>query len=81
MSTAAAEATGDPVVRAALARFLAMEDAEVEALLAARGVADAAGKARVVAAVIHSLSTRSRAGEPRAALEALAAACVAMIAG
>ena len=41
---------------------------------------DAEAKARVVAAVIHSLSTRSRAGEPRATLDALAAACVAMVA-
>lgn len=81
VSTAAAEAASDPEVQAALARFLRMEDDCVERLLLKHAVPGAAEKARVVAAVIHSLSTRSRAGEPRATLDAVAAACAAMVVG
>ena len=72
VSTATAEATTDPPVRAALAAFLAMEDRRIEQLLADSGSTDPAAHARIIAAVIHSLSVRARAGESRESLEQIA---------
>ncbi len=80
VSTASAESASDPQVRAALADFLAMEDRRIEELLAAAGSAHPAAHARIVAAVIHSLSVRARAGEPREALEQIARDCAALVA-
>lgn len=79
ISTSATSAVDDPAVRARLAEFLAMEDARVEALLAARGDPQAKAHARLVAAVIHSLSVRARAGASVEELDAVAADCVALI--
>lgn len=80
IATAATAAVEDPQVRERLATFVALEDERVEALLTAGGDANAAMHARLVAAVIHSLSVRARAGEPREALERLAADCIDMVA-
>lgn len=81
VSTSATSAVDDADIRARLAAFLRMEDDKVEALLTARGDANAHGHARIVAATIHSLSVRARAGASREDLDALAAECVAMVAG
>ncbi|MES2056160.1 MAG: helix-turn-helix domain-containing protein [Pseudomonadota bacterium] len=79
VSTASAESASDPQVRGALADFLAMEDRRIEELLAAAGSMHPAAHARIVAAVIHSLSVRARAGEPREALERIARDCAALV--
>ena len=81
VSTSAASAVDDVEIRARLAAFLKMEDDRIEELLIARGDPVARAHAHVVTAVIHSLSVRARAGAPREELEALAADCVALIAG
>ncbi|MCW4462201.1 TetR/AcrR family transcriptional regulator [Sphingomonas sp. BT-65] len=80
ISTAATESVGDPEVRAAIARFLAMEDAQVERLLRNAGAAAPETQARFVTAMIHSLSVRARARAPRAELDALAQDCIDLIA-
>ena len=72
IGTATAEAATDPDVRAALAKFIAIEDRRIEALLAAAGSTDPAGHARIVASVLQALSIRARAGESRAAMERIA---------
>jgi len=81
VSTSSTSAVDDPAVRDRLARFLKLEDDKIAELLAARGDRDATAHARVVAAVIHSLSVRARAGAHREELDAIAADCVALIAG
>lgn len=81
ISTSATSAVDDPAVRERLAEFLELEDAKIEALLAARGETNTRAHARIVAAVIHSLSVRARAGASRDELEAIAADCVDLIAG
>lgn len=80
ISISAASAVDDPDVRERLAAFLAIEDQRVEALLAARGDPDARAHAMLATAVIHSLSVRARAGAPREELDAIARACVNLIA-
>ena len=67
-------------VRERLAAFLAIEDERVEALLAARGDPQAHAHAHIVTAVIHSLSVRARAGAEREELDAIAQACINLIA-
>ena len=79
VGTATAESAADPEVRAALAKFLAMEDRCIEDLLVAAGSTRPAASAALVASVIHSLSVRARAGEPRAALDRIARDCAGMI--
>jgi AcrR family transcriptional regulator len=81
ISTSAASAVDDAEVRERLAAFLAIEDERIEALLAARGDADAYPHARLVTAVIHSLSVRARAGATREELDAIAASCISLVAG
>lgn len=81
VSTSATSAVDDAEIRARLAAFLKMEDERIEQLLTARGDPAARAHACVATAVIHSLSIRARAGAPREELEALAADCVALIAG
>jgi AcrR family transcriptional regulator len=81
VSTSAASAVDDAAIRERLAAFLTMEDAKVEALLTARGDQHAREHARLVTAVIHSLSVRARAGASRQELDAIADECVAVIAG
>jgi AcrR family transcriptional regulator len=80
VTTASAEAVADPEIRAALLAFLAMEDARMMRIFTAAGIARADAAARVVMSVIHSLAVRTRAGTPRAELEAIAADCIALLA-
>ncbi|MEO5494490.1 MAG: TetR/AcrR family transcriptional regulator [Sphingomonas sp.] len=80
ISISAASAVEDAEVRDRLAAFLAIEDERVEALLTARGDAQAPAHARIVTAVIHSLSVRARAGATREELDAIAQACITLIA-
>jgi TetR/AcrR family transcriptional regulator, copper-responsive repressor len=80
ISTSAASAVDDMQVRERLAAFLAIEDERIEALLAARSDADAYAHSRLVSAVIHSLSVRARAGATREELDAIAQACINLIA-
>lgn len=81
VSTAATAAVEDPEIRATLGRFLAMEDEKVAALLRQAGSPAPEAHGRVVAAMIHSLSTRARAGEPRETLIQAAKDCVDLVAG
>ena len=81
ISISAASAVDDADVRERLAAFLAIEDQRVEALLASRGDPHAHDHATLVTAVIHSLSVRARAGATREELDAIARACVNLIAG
>ena len=80
ISTAATAAVEDEEVRARLNAFLTLEDDRIAALLAARGVNDAPAKARLVASVIHSLSTRVRSGAGKDELDSIAADCIDLIA-
>lgn len=79
VNTAATEAVTDPEIKAALGAFLAMEDVKIEALLRQAGSPAPAAHARVLASMLHSLSVRARAGEPRDALIALAKDATALI--
>jgi AcrR family transcriptional regulator len=81
INTAVAEAVTDPEIRASLARILALEDDEIEKALAQAGSPSPRAHALIVTSVMHSLSVRARAGEPREALERIAAECVELIAG
>lgn len=79
VGTATAESAADPQVREALGTFLAMEDRCIEELLAAAGSTRPAASAAIVAAVLHSLSVRARAGESRESMERIARDCAAMV--
>ncbi len=81
VNTATAEAVTDPDIRAALAGFLALQDSWIERLLEQAGSKDPHGDAQIASSVIHSLSTRARAGTPRAELIAIAKKATAMILG
>ena len=81
VSTSATSAVDDAEVRARLAAFLKLEDDKIEELLVSRGDPRAAIHARLATAVIHSLSVRARAGATSEELDALAAECIALIAG
>ena len=81
LSTATVEAVTDPEVRAALARILALEDREIEALIAQGGHPAPAAAAGIAASVLQALSIRARAGTPKEALAKIAADCVDLIAG
>lgn len=72
LNTAATAAAADPEVRTRLAGFLAMEDARIAELLAAAGSPSPQAHGRILAAMLHSLSVRARAGESRETLVALA---------
>lgn len=80
VNTASTEAVADPEIRAALHRFITMEDARMAQILAAAGIASPEASARMVMSVIHSLAIRTRAGTPRDELERLAADCIALLA-
>lgn len=80
ISISAASAVDDADVRDRLAAFLAIEDERVEELLVSRGDANAAAHARLLTAVIHSLSVRARAGASGEELDAIATACITLIA-
>ena len=88
IGTAATEAMADPEVRAFLAGSVRSLDDAFEARIRfarERGElkpeADPAALAKLASAVLHTLAIRSRAGEPRAALEAAAEAGVNLICG
>jgi AcrR family transcriptional regulator len=88
IGTAATEAVNHPAVRAALSDSLAEFDAILEARFKrARREGELprnarpAALARLASAVMHSLAVRARAGESRAALEAMADHAVVMICG
>lgn len=88
IGTAATEAVGNPEVRAFLAETMRNVDAAFEArirLARDRGElkpdADPPALAKLASAVLHTLAVRSRAGEARVALEAIAEAGVNLICG
>jgi AcrR family transcriptional regulator len=70
--TASAEASGDADIRKALADVLDLMDERIAGFFARAGDNQPLRKARLVAAVMHSLSVRARAGAPRAILEEMA---------
>ena len=80
ISTAATESVIEPDVRARIAGFLAMEDEQIERLLRQAGSAAPETQARIVTAMIHSLSVRARAGASRAELDRAAKDCVDLVA-
>jgi TetR/AcrR family transcriptional regulator, copper-responsive repressor len=80
LNTASTAAAADPEIRSWLNAFLAMEDARIAELLAAAGSANPQAHGRIVASMLHSLSIRARAGEPRETLVALAREARALIA-
>jgi len=80
ISTAATASVTDEEIRTRLAEFLAMEDERIERLLADAGDAHAKMHAPIIAAIVHSLSIRARAGAPREELDALAANAIDLIA-
>jgi len=79
VNTAATEAVTDPDIRAALAAFVALQDGWIERLMEQAGSADPRGDAQIASSVIHSLSTRARAGTPRAELIAIAKKATALL--
>jgi len=88
IGTAATEAVGSPEVRAFLAETVRSLDDAFEARIRFardRGElkpgTDPVALAKLASAVMHTLAIRSRAGEPRAALEAVAEAGVNLICG
>jgi AcrR family transcriptional regulator len=81
INTAATEAVTDSDIRGALAAILALEDAKVEALLRRAGASHPEAQGRIVASILHSLSVRARAGEPREGLIDIARDATALIAG
>jgi TetR/AcrR family transcriptional regulator, copper-responsive repressor len=70
--TASAEAAGDADIRKALADVLDLMDERIAGFYARAGDNQPLRKARLIAAVLHSLSVRARAGTPRAVLEEMA---------
>lgn len=88
IGTAAVESVRNPRVRAAMSESLDLFNAILEErfrLAKKTGEIDAAADpamlAKLAASIMYALAVRARAGEPRAALEALADAGVAMICG
>jgi TetR/AcrR family transcriptional regulator, copper-responsive repressor len=88
IATAATEALGNPEVRTFLAETVRSLDDAFEArfrFARDRGElkpeADPAALAKLASAIMHTLAIRSRAGEPRAALESVAEAGVNLICG
>jgi TetR/AcrR family transcriptional regulator, copper-responsive repressor len=88
IGTAATEAPSDSNVRALLGGGLRVFDRVFEARFSrakASGEldsgADPAKLAKMASAVLHTLAIRSRAGDSRASLEAIAEACVEVICG
>ena len=79
VNTAAAEAVADADIRAALADFMQLQDGWIEKLMEQAGSADPRGDAQIASSVIHSLSTRARAGTPRAELIAIAKKATALL--
>jgi TetR/AcrR family transcriptional regulator, copper-responsive repressor len=70
--TASAEAAGDSDIRTALAGVLDLMDERIAGFYARAGDNQPMRKARLIAAVLHSLSVRARAGTSREVLEEMA---------
>jgi TetR/AcrR family transcriptional regulator, copper-responsive repressor len=88
ISTAPAQATIDPAVRAFLAESVASTDAFLSGLIRSardRGEiaanAEPSALAQVATATLHTIAVRSRAGVPRKQLQALAAGTIDLICG
>jgi TetR/AcrR family transcriptional regulator, copper-responsive repressor len=88
ISTAPAQATMDPPVRAFLAESVGSTDAFLSTLIRkARDRGEIAANAepltlaQIATATLHTIAVRSRAGVPRKQLEALAAGAIDMICG
>lgn len=81
INTAATEAVTDPDIRAALAGILALEDTKIELALRQAGSPAPQAHARLAASMLHSLSVRARAGEPRESLIGIAKDMSGLIAG
>jgi AcrR family transcriptional regulator len=86
IGTATSESVADPEIRARLLGLIHDLDAALEARIKlgrTRGevAGDPAVLANLASAVLHTLAVRSRAGESRRALEAIAQAGVEMICG
>jgi len=81
VNTAATEAVTDPDIRAALAAFVALQDEWIEKLMIQAGSADPLGDAQIASSVIHSMSTRARAGTPRDGLIRIAKKATALLLG
>jgi AcrR family transcriptional regulator len=79
--TASAEAVTDAEIRTALADVLAIIDNRVGGFFARAGHPEPERHARLVAAVMHSISVRARAGSPRAILDQMGADAVSQFAG
>lgn len=80
VGTASAEAVADPAIRAALDRVLALIDERLARWFAIEGDPHPARKARLLASILHSLSIRARAGQPRAILEEIAEDALGLLA-
>jgi len=70
--TATAEAAGDAEIRERLDRVLDLMDERIERFYARAGDNHPRAKARILAGVLHSISIRARAGQPRAVLDEMA---------
>jgi TetR/AcrR family transcriptional regulator, copper-responsive repressor len=81
VNTAATEAVSDPEIRAALAAFVALQDGWIEKLMVQAGSSDPLGDAQIASSVIHSLSTRARAGTSREDLIRIARKATALLLG
>ena len=79
IGTAPQESIIDADVRQALARFVRVEDDGIADILRTAGSANPQAHARIVAAVVHSLSVRARAGAEREELLRIAADCVELV--
>lgn len=79
VNTAATEAVVDPDIREALAAFVELQDGWIEKLMLEAGSQDPRGDAQIASSVIHSLSTRARAGTPRAELIGIAKKATALL--
>lgn len=79
IGTASAEAVTDPDIRTALDGIITLIDTRIEHSFVRHGVSDAAPRARLVGAILHSLSIRARAGQPREVLEQMAGDAIELI--
>ena len=70
--TAVAESVSDAEIRSSLDDVLGVIDERVARWFERADMSDPLGRARLVAAVMHSLSIRARAGQPREVLNAMA---------
>lgn len=80
IGTATSDAVADPEIRAALAEVLHLIDRRVAHWFAQAGSTDPQGRARLVAAVMHSMSIRARAGQPVEDLQSMAADALDLLA-